>query len=50
MSATAFRDALPDDAARVHARTPEGDFAIQPMFLGGGEFDMGGGGLIVDRA
>lgn len=45
MSATAFRDALPDDAARVHARTPDGGFAIQPMFLGGGEFDMGGGGL-----
>ena len=45
MSSTAFLDALPDDAAKVHARTPEGDFAIQPMFLGGGEFDAGGGGL-----
>ncbi len=45
MTATAFRDALPDDAARVHARTPEGGFAIQPMFIGGGEFDAGGGGL-----
>ena len=45
MSSTAFLDALPDDAAKVHARTPEGDLAIQPMFLGGGEFDAGGGGL-----
>ncbi len=45
MSSTAFLDALPDDAAKVHARTPEGDLAIQPMFLGGGEFEMGGGGL-----
>lgn len=45
MTATAFRDALPDGAAKVHARKPEGGFAIQPMFLGGGEFDMGGGGL-----
>lgn len=45
MSSTAFLDALPDDAAKVHARTPEGGFAVQPMFLGGGEFEMGGGGL-----
>jgi methyl acetate hydrolase len=45
MSATAFRDALPEKAAQVHVRTPEAGFAIQPMFLGGGEFDMGGGGL-----
>lgn len=45
MSATAFRDALPEGAAQVHARLPEGGFAIQPMFLGGGEFEMGGGGL-----
>jgi CubicO group peptidase (beta-lactamase class C family) len=45
MTATAFRDALPDDAAKVHARLPDGGFAIQPIFLGGGEFDMGGGGL-----
>jgi CubicO group peptidase (beta-lactamase class C family) len=45
MSATAFRDALPEHAAQVHARAPDGGFALQPMFLGGGEFDMGGGGL-----
>lgn len=45
MSSTAFLDALPDDAAKVHARTLEGDLAIQSMFLGGGEFEMGGGGL-----
>lgn len=45
MSSTTFLNALPDDAAKVHARTPEGDLVIQPMFLGGGEFEMGGGGL-----
>ena len=45
MSSTAFLDALPDDAAKVHARTPEGGLAVQQMFLGGGEFEMGGGGL-----
>lgn len=45
MAATAFRDALPEKAARVHMRAPGGGFAIQPMFLGGGEFEMGGGGL-----
>ena len=45
MAATAFRDALPEGAAQVHARLPGGGFAVQPMFLGGGEFDMGGGGL-----
>ena len=40
MSSTAFLDALPDDAAKVHARTLEGDLAIQSMFLGGGEFEI----------
>lgn len=45
MTATSFREGLPDDAAKVHARLPDGGFAIQPIFLGGGEFDMGGGGL-----
>ncbi len=45
MTATAFRNALPEGAAQVHVRSPEGGFAILPMFLGGGEFDMGGGGL-----
>jgi CubicO group peptidase (beta-lactamase class C family) len=45
MRATAFRDALPAGAAQVHARLPAGGFAINPAYLGGGEFDMGGGGL-----
>jgi CubicO group peptidase (beta-lactamase class C family) len=45
MSSTAFSAALPAQAARVHVRAPGGGFATQPMFLGGGEFDMGGGGL-----
>ena len=46
MAATAFHPALPAGAAKVHTRTSEGGFAIAPMFLGGGEFDAGGGGLI----
>lgn len=45
MTATAFRAALPEDAARVHARLPEGGFAVLPTYIGGGEFDGGGGGL-----
>ncbi len=45
MNATAFRDALPEGAAQVHARLPEGGFALSPAYLGGGEFQMGGGGL-----
>lgn len=45
MTQTAFRDALPEDAAKVHARLPEGGLQPLPVFLGGGEFDMGGGGL-----
>lgn len=45
MTQTAFRDALPEGAARVHTRLPEGGFKVEPMFLGGGEFDAGGGGL-----
>ncbi len=42
---TAFRDTLPDGAARVHVRTPDGGFALNPLYLGGGEFHGGGGGL-----
>lgn len=45
MAHTAFRPALPEDAARVHARLPEGGFAVLPLYIGGGEFDGGGGGL-----
>ena len=46
MNATGFLRALPDDAARVHVRTPEGGLGTNPMYLGGGEFDSGGGGLV----
>lgn len=46
MDATAFHPALPQDAARVHVRLPEGGFALSPAYLGGGEFDAGGAGLI----
>ena len=45
MNQTAFRDALPEDAAKVHVRGPDGSLMQIPVFLGGGEFDMGGGGL-----
>jgi methyl acetate hydrolase len=31
---------------RVHARLPGGGFQVQPSFLGGGEYDAGGGGLV----
>jgi methyl acetate hydrolase len=45
MNATAFRPALPEGAARVHARLPGGEFITLPLYFGGGEFDAGGGGL-----
>jgi CubicO group peptidase (beta-lactamase class C family) len=45
MADTAFRPALPADAARVHARLPGGGFAALPTYIGGGEHDGGGGGL-----
>ena len=45
MRDTAFLDALPGDAARVHIRNPDGGFSTISAFLGGGEFQMGGGGL-----
>ena len=46
MNATGFLPALPDNAARVHVRTPEGGLVTHPMYLGGGEFESGGGGLV----
>lgn len=46
MKATGFFPALPADAAKVHVRTPEGALAPIPVYLGGGEFDMGGGGAL----
>lgn len=45
MRHTAFRPELSEDAARVHIRTPEGGLAVNPVNLGGGEFQSGGGGL-----
>jgi CubicO group peptidase (beta-lactamase class C family) len=45
MADTAFRPALPADAARVHARLPGGGFVALPTYIGGGEHDGGGGGL-----
>ena len=45
MASTAFRDALPGDAARVHVRSGEGALSRVDVYLGGGEFDGGGGGI-----
>ena len=45
MTRTAFRPELSEGAARVHIRTPEGGLAVNPVNLGGGEFQSGGGGL-----
>ncbi len=42
---TVFRDTLPAGAAKVHVRNPEGGFVLNPLYLGGGEFHGGGGGL-----
>jgi methyl acetate hydrolase len=45
MNQTAFRPALPTDAARVHVRAGEGALSPVEIYLGGGEFDGGGGGI-----
>lgn len=45
MTDTAFRSEVPADAAKVHVRTEDGGLAINPVSLGGGEFQSGGGGL-----
>ena len=46
MAATGFLPALPTQASRVHVRTPDGGLATHDIYLGGGEFDSGGGGLV----
>lgn len=46
MTGTRFANSLPEGAAQVHARTEEGKLVVQPVFLGGGEYHNGGGGLI----
>lgn len=46
MTHTGFSAALPAGAAKVHSRLPDGTFKVEPSFLGGGEYDAGGGGLI----
>ena len=45
MHSTAFRAELPAGAAKVHVRQPGGGWTINPAILGGGDFQMGGGGL-----
>ena len=45
MDHTGFRDALPDHAARVHGRDAHGQLGVTPIYIGGGEFDSGGGGI-----
>lgn len=45
---TGFHDALPAGAAKVHIRSAEAEtgFVTHGVFLGGGEFHSGGGGLV----
>lgn len=50
MAHTAFRSELPDEAAKVHVRQPDGQLGILPLFIGGGEFNSGGGGLTSNAA
>ncbi|MXP48172.1 serine hydrolase [Altererythrobacter luteolus] len=45
MTHTAFRPEPVEGSAKVHVRGPGGDWAYSPMYLGGGEFQSGGGGL-----
>lgn len=45
MADTGFHDAPLADGAAIHRREGDG-FVTAPMFLGGGEYDSGGGGLI----
>ena len=45
MTSMAFRPQMPADAAQIHVRLPGGGFKLNPAVLGGGEFEMGGGGL-----
>lgn len=45
MTQTAFREKLPTDAARVHVRSADGALSKVDVYLGGGEFDGGGGGI-----
>ncbi|MFO1254801.1 MAG: serine hydrolase domain-containing protein [Sphingomonadaceae bacterium] len=46
MTHTAFLDTLPFGTAQVHVRGDDGALKVQPMFIGGGEYHNGGGGLI----
>lgn len=46
MASTGFFATMPHNGSQVHMRTPDGGFATVPMFLGGGEFESGGGGLV----
>jgi CubicO group peptidase (beta-lactamase class C family) len=45
MGKTGFHPALPPEAARVHMRTATG-FKPRSIFIGGGEYQSGGGGLV----
>lgn len=46
MKDTAFHPELPADAAKVHIRAFGDTFKTLPVYLGGGEFDSGGSGLV----
>ena len=45
MASTDFRAEMPAGSAKVHVRTADGGWEINPAMLGGGAFHMGGGGL-----
>ena len=45
MKHTAFLPGLPEGAAKLHMRNPEGGFVQSSLHLGGGEFYSGGSGL-----
>jgi len=47
MTATRFRNVedMPEGAAKVHVRTPDGALVPVPMHIQGGDFFSGGGGL-----
>lgn len=45
MRQTRFRESWSADDAQIHVRNEAGGFDIQPMVLGGGEYQNGGGGV-----
>ncbi len=46
MTRTGFFDAPPEGMAAIHTRNSDGGLNTSPIYIGGGEFDSGGGGLV----